>query len=33
MVGNAVPPTLAFYLAKEIMQVLKEKLEKKEKAS
>ncbi|MBD3829606.1 MAG: DNA cytosine methyltransferase [Arcobacter sp.] len=33
MVGNAVPPTLAFHLAKEIMEVLKEKLEKKEKAS
>ena len=24
MVGNAVPPTLAFHLAKEIMEVLKE---------
>ena len=33
MVGNAVPPTLAFHLAKEIMEVLKEKLEEKEKAS
>jgi DNA (cytosine-5)-methyltransferase 1 len=28
MVGNAVPPTLAFHLAKEIMKVLKERLDK-----
>ena len=28
MVGNAVPPTLAFHLAKEIMQVLKERVDK-----
>jgi DNA (cytosine-5)-methyltransferase 1 len=26
MVGNAVPPTLAFHLAKEIMEVLKERI-------
>ncbi|MCT7548642.1 DNA cytosine methyltransferase [Aliarcobacter butzleri] len=29
MVGNAVPPTLAFHLAKEIMEILKEKIEEK----
>ena len=28
MVGNAVPPTLAFHLAKEIMEVLKERVDK-----
>ena len=28
MVGNAVPPTLAYHIAKEIMEVLKEKNQK-----